>query len=239
MPTVGVIKPSTRPGRAEELVEILPREIELVHDGCNIADGTRAELEKSFSCFEEKVAKMGAINLDLVHPAGVPFLLLGYEGEQALVKKWERDYKCKIFTNGQSQVNATRAFGAKRIVAASYFADPDVNVGFGKYLTEAGFEVLNIAGYKVPFKDVPLLEPQVIRKFLDGLFLPHQGKVDAFYLIGPAWRATLGMIEELEADYGVPVIHHVPAQSWEIQRLLGFRQAFSGYGRLMREMPLC
>jgi len=107
------------------------------------------------------------------------------------------------------------------------FLNEEVNVGFAKYLTEAGFEVLNIAGYKVPFKDVPLLEAHVIRKFLDGLFLPHQGKVDAFYLIGPAWRATLGMIEELEEAYGVPVIHHVPAQSWEMQRLLGFRQPFS------------
>src|SRR5262249_18389028 len=85
MPRVGVIKPSTRRGRAEELVMMLPKAIELEHAGCRIASGTRQELEQSFADFETKVAEMAALNVDLIHPAGVPFLLLGYEGERALV----------------------------------------------------------------------------------------------------------------------------------------------------------
>src|SRR5436190_22416587 len=88
MPRVGVIKPGTRPGRAEELVMMLPKEIELEHAGCRIANGTRQELEQSFADFEMKVAEMAALKVDLIHPAGVPFLLLGYEGERALVSKW-------------------------------------------------------------------------------------------------------------------------------------------------------
>ena len=237
MPIVGVIKPSTRPGRAEELVAILPREIELEHAGCNIANGTRTELEQSFRDFETKVGEMAALGVDLIHPAGVPFLLLGYEGERALVSKWENEHKIPVFTNGMSQVNALNAYGAKRVVAASYFGASDVNKSFAKYLTEAGFEVLNIAGYEVPFQEVPKLPPGVIKEFLDRVYLPHQGEADAFYLIGPAWRATLGMLDQLEGEYGIPVIHHVPAQSWEIQKRLGFRQPFAGHGRLMREMP--
>lgn len=237
MPRVGVIKPSTRPGKAEELVAILPREIELVHGGAAIADGTREQLLELFGKFELEVARMAELKVDLIHPAGVPFLLLGYEGERALVGKWEKQHKIPIFTNGQSQVNACRAYGAKRVVAASYFADPEVTKGFAKYITEAGFEVLAIDGYKVPFSDVPKLPPDAIRPFLDLVFLPHKGEADAFYLIGPAWRATLGMLDELEEAYGIPVIHHVPAQSWEIQRRLGFKQPFEGHGRLMREMP--
>ena len=71
MPTVGVIKPSTRPGRAEELVAILPREIELEHAGCNIANGTRAELEQSFRDFEIKVAEMARM-ARVVGPSPVP-----------------------------------------------------------------------------------------------------------------------------------------------------------------------
>ena len=237
MPTVGVIKPSTRPGRAEELVAILPREIELEHAACNIANGTREELEQSFCDFETKVGEMAELKVDLIHPAGVPFLLLGYEGERVLVDKWEKQHKIPIFTNGQSQVNALKAYGAKRVVAASYFADPEVTKGFAKYINDAGFEVLNIAGYKGRFSDVPQLPPSVIREFLDRIYLPYKGKADAFYLIGPAWRARLGMLDELEEAYGIPVIHHVPAQSWEIQKRLGFRQPFEGHGRLMREMP--
>ncbi len=237
MPTVGVIKPSTRPGRAEELVMMLPKEIELAHAGCNIARGTREELEKSFADFEAKVAEMAALGVDLIHPAGVPFLLLGWDGERALVEKWENQHRIPIFTNGMSQVNALNAFVAKRIIAASYFQAADINVSFAKYLTEAGFEVLEIVGFDIDFREVPKLKAEVIRSFFDALYARHRRDADAFYLIGPAWRATLDMLGDLERDYGIPVIHHVPAQSWEIQKRLGFRQPVQGYGRLIGEMP--
>jgi maleate cis-trans isomerase len=235
MPRVGVIKPSTRPGRAEELVMMLPKAIELEHAGCRIASGTRQELEQSFADFETKVAEMAALNVDLIHPAGVPFLLLGYEGERALVSKWENMHKIPIFTNGMSQVNAVNAFGAKRIIAASYFP-AEINASFATYLTEAGFEVLEIIGFDVPFQDAPKVEAGTLRTFFDALHRRHPD-AEALYLIGPAWRATLGMLDELEGDYGIPVIHHVPAQSWEIQKRLGFHCPVQGYGRLIREMP--
>jgi maleate cis-trans isomerase len=235
MPRVGVIKPSTRPGRAEELVMMLPQEIELEHAGCRIANGTRQELEQSFADFETKVAEMAALKVDLIHPAGVPFLLLGYEGERALVSKWENVHKIPIFTNGMSQVNAVNAFGAKHVIAASYFP-AEINVSFAKYLAEAGFEVLEIIGFDVPFQDAPKVEAGTLRTFFDALHRRHQD-AEALYLIGPAWRATLGMLDELERDFGIPVIHHVPAQSWEIQKRLGFRRPVQGYGRLIREMP--
>jgi len=236
MPTVGVIKPSTRPGRAEELVMILPKEIELAHAGCRIARGTRAELEQSFADFEEKVAEMARLGVDLIHPAGVPFLLLGREGEQALVKKWEDAHNIPVFTNGMSQVNALNAFAAKRIIAASYFP-AEINVSFATYLTEAGFEVLEIVGFEVPFEDAPKVDAGTLRTFFDALHRRHHHDADALYLIGPAWRATLGMLDELERAYGIPVVHHVPAQSWEIQKRLNFRCPVHGYGRLVREMP--
>jgi maleate cis-trans isomerase len=235
MPRVGVIKPSNRPTRAEELVAILPKEIELEHAACNIAQGTREELEGSFGTFKRHVDHMAALKVDLIHTAGVPFLLLGYDDERRLIDGWEREHGIPIFTNGMSQVNATRAFGAKRIVAASYFTGLDDS--FSSYLTGAGFDVLAIEGFKVAFQEVPKLPAGTLRPFFDRLVLSVKGKAEALYLIGPAWRATLDMLDELEDAYGIPVIHHVPCQSWEIQRRLGFRQPFEGHGRLMREMP--
>ena len=236
MPKVGVIKPSTRPGRAEELVMMLPAEITLAHAGCRITRGTREELERSFADFEQKVAEMAALRVDLIHPAGVPFLLLGRDGERTLVSRWETEHGIPIFTNGMSQVNALNAFAAKRIIAASYFP-AEINASFGRYLAEAGFEVLEIAGFDVPFEDAPKADAAALRTFFDALHRRHRRDADALYLIGPAWRATLGMLDDLEGAYGIPAIHHVPAQSWEIQRRLGFRCPVQGYGRLIREMP--
>ena len=56
-------------------------------------------------------------------------------------------------------------------------------------------------------------------------------------MFGPAWR-TLDIVETLEHDLGVPVIHAVPAQCWDIQRHLGVRQPVKGFGRLIAEMPV-
>lgn len=87
----------------------------------------------------------------------------------------------------------------------------------------------------IDFDKVQTLSSTVIYAFVKALFLKHR-KVDAIYLLGPAWR-TLGIIETLEQDTGVPVVHHITAQSWEIQKRLHVRHPFDGYGRLMREMP--
>ena len=60
---------------------------------------------------------------------------------------------------------------------------------------------------------------------------------EALYMLGPAWR-TLDMVAPLEADLGMPVIHAVPTQCWDIQRHLNLRQPVQGFGRLIAEMPV-
>jgi maleate isomerase len=65
-------------------------------------------------------------------------------------------------------------------------------------------------------------------------FLKHPN-AEAIYLLGSGWR-VLPIIDMLEQDLGVPVIHPVPARCWEIQRRLSVRQPVPGYGRLLAEM---
>ena len=74
-----------------------------------------------------------------------------------------------------------------------------------------------------------------VYKFIRTMFLKHTD-VDAIYMLGSGWR-TLDIIEMMENDFGIPVIHHIPAQSWEIQKRLHVRQPLKGYGRLLAEMP--
>ena len=45
------------------------------------------------------------------------------------------------------------------------------------------------------------------------------------------------MIDKLECDLGVPVVHALPAQCWDIQRHLHVRIPVNGFGRLVAEMP--
>jgi maleate cis-trans isomerase len=65
-------------------------------------------------------------------------------------------------------------------------------------------------------------------------FLKHK-KAEAIYLLGTGWR-VMDVIDILEQDTGVPVVHPVPARCWEIQRRLSIHQPVKGYGRLLAEM---
>ena len=234
MPVVGIIKPSTRPGKAEELVAILPAHLEYRHANLNISQGGRDELEQALADYEPKIAEMVALGTDLVHTAGVPPLLLGYRGEREWVARLEAKFGRPVFTNGMSQVDALRAFGAKRIVGVSYFPG-EINRTFAAYLAEAGFEVLDMAGMDVAFQEVPRLPWEDVHRFIRDHVTPHRN-ADALYMLGPAWR-TLDKVEVMEKELGIPVIHHIPAQSWEIQRRLGLRQPVQGLGRLVAELP--
>ena len=233
---LGLIKPTDRPGSrtVDQLLRMLPPEVEVRQAHLDIRRGTHEELEQALQDYEARIADMAREGADLIHPAGVPPLLLGYEGEKRRVGEWERKYGKPIFTNGMSQVNALRALGAKRIVGASYFSG-EINRTFRAYLEEARFEVLEMEGMEVDFEHVMGLEPEAIRAFIGGLFRRHDA-VDAIYLLGSAWP-TLEMIESLEQEFRVPVVHHVPCQYREIQKRFGFRQPVQGCGRLVREMP--
>lgn len=233
---LGLIKPTDRAGSrtVANLIKMLPTEVKVVETNVNIRRGTREELEQALTDYEVKIAEVVAEGAELVHPAGVPPLLLGYEGERKLVAGWEQKFGRPVFTNGMSQVNALRAFDARRIIGISYFPG-QINHDFAHYLQGAGFDVLAMEGMQVEFERVLYMEKEVIRAFIRNLFDQHRG-IDAIYLLGSAWP-TLEMVESFESEFAVPVIHHVPCQCWEIQKRFGLHQPVTGYGRLMREMP--
>ena len=234
--TVGIIKPTLRPGSIEELARILPDGIGMALTHIDITTGTQTEFESVIPHYEERVARLAKAECDIIHPAGAPpFFLLGYEGEVKLLRQWEEKYGRPVFSNGTTQVNALNAFKAKSFVGASYFPDKEINKGFARYFQGAGFDVREMQGMEIAFDKVQTLSSREVYKFIRTMFLKHTD-VDAIYMLGSGWR-TLDIIEMMENDFGIPVIHHIPAQSWEIQKRLHVRQTLKGFGRLLAEMP--
>ena len=66
-------------------------------------------------------------------------------------------------------------------------------------------------------------------------FLKTKG-ADAIYMLGSGWR-TLGIIDLLEQDLQVPVVHPVTARVWEFQKWLNVREPRGGYGCMLRDLP--
>lgn len=232
---VGCVKPTMRPGSLEDLIRILPDGIGVIPLFLEIKEGTTDEFKRAVEPYEPMVAKLAELGCDLIHPEGAPpFMMIGYEAEARLLEKWEDAYKVPVFTSGTNHVRALKALKVKRFVGATYFTGP-INDVFAKYFVEAGFDVLGMEGMAAgSFSNVGQLAATEVYAHVKRAFLRHRD-AEAIYLLGSGWR-VLPVIDMLEQDLGVPVIHPVPARCWEIQHRLAIRQPVQGYGRLLAEM---
>ena len=88
----------------------------------------------------------------------------------------------------------------------------------------------------VPFDQVGRLSSHEVYAHAKAAFRRHT-RVDGLYMLGSGWR-VMDILELLEQDLDVPVVHPIPARVWAIQQLLLVRQRTSGFGRLLAELPL-
>ena len=231
---VGLVNPTMRPGPTEELIRLLPEGIGVIPLFLNIREGTRAEFKRIVARYEPPV-RLLAEDCDLIHLIGAPpFMVLGRDTETKLVARWQKKYRRPIFTVPQNHVAALKALKARSIVGATYFP-AKLNAIFAGYMRDAGFAVRGMDGIDVPFEKVQELPSKRIYDHIRRSFRKHGG-ANAIYMLGSGWR-TLDIIERLEQDLGVPVVHPVTARSWEIQKRLRVRKPVNGYGRLLEEMP--
>lgn len=233
--TVGVVKPTMRPGSLEEFIRLLPEGIGVIPTYINIREGTEAEFRSAIEAIEPKVAELAALKVDLIHPEGAPpFMVHGYEGERKIVAQWEQAHGVPIVTSGQTQVEALQTLDIQRFVGVTYFTGA-LNDVFTQYFRDASFDVLAMEGVDVPFAEVGRLSSREVYAHVKRVFLRCQG-AEGIYMLGSGWQ-VLDIIETLEQDLEVPVVHPVPARVWAVQRRLHVRQPMLGYGRLLEQMP--
>jgi len=232
---VGIIKPTMRPGGLEDMIRILPEGIGVLPLFLDIRRGDREEFREVMKNYDEKVAMLAEAGCDIIHPEGAPpFMVMGYEGEAKKIRGWERRHKAQVFTSGTNHIAALRALKVKRFVGASYFSG-DINNTFADYFRAAGLEPLAMEGIDVPFDRVQTLSSHQVYAFIKKAVLKH-GKAQGIYMLGSGWQ-VMDVIELLEQDLGIPVVHAITARSWEIQCRLHIREPRAGLGVLLREMP--
>lgn len=233
--TLGLIKPTHRPGSLEETIRLLPEGIGVVPVTVGFKKGTTQEFKDALTTIEDKVRELSALGVDLVGPGGAPPLMVhGYHAEQKLLSEWEEKYGRPVVSTGVTQVEAMRAIGANKILGVTYFQG-DINDLFAQYFTDAGFEVAAMEGLDVPFDQVQKLSSHEVYASAKEAYRRHSD-VDLLYLMGGGWR-ILDIIQILEDDLRLPVLHTVPARVWSTQTHFMVGQRRPGYGRLLAEMP--
>jgi maleate isomerase len=233
--TLGLVKPTRDPGSLEELVRMLPEGIGVIPTLLDVRTGTKKEFTEAFAAYEPQVRELAEQKVDVIHPGGTaPFMLLGYERERREVAAWEKKYKTPMFTAGQNHIRALRAMKVKRFVniSATTWDDSDL---VKSYFAGAGLTSLERAVFPVDFQRIGSASQQEVYAFIKKSFLA-QKRCDGIYIQGGQWR-VLDILEILEQDLGVPVVHAGVAKAWETMLRLHVRQPMKGYGALLAEMP--
>ena len=112
--TVGVVKPTMRPGSLEEFIRMMPEGIGIIPLFIGFQRGTADEFQQAMKAYEERVAQLAGYGVDLIHPEGAPpFMFQGVKGERRTIRAWERKYKVPMVTAGQTQIEALKALRGK------------------------------------------------------------------------------------------------------------------------------
>lgn len=231
---VGIIHPTLRPGSGETLIRILPEGIGVIGLHLKVREGSKEEFANAMDAYEAYVAELAEQKVDVIHPSGAPpFMLLGYNGQETLINSWEKKYKTPIFTSGQNHVRAMKALGIKRFIGASYSAIQNKIVL--DYMAQAGMEAVSMEPIDVPFEQASHISPEMVYSHIKKLVRNNPG-ADGIYIQGSAWRCEK-IVEVLEQDLQMPVVHATIARAWEIQKRLMIHQPVTGYGRLYAELP--
>ena len=231
---VGTVKPTKGSGSLEELIRMLPEGIGVLPLFNNVRKGTLQEFGSAIPLYEEKIAELAQDRVDLIHPAGTPpFMLLGYQREKDLIAKWEDIYQIPIFTSGSNQVRALKALGMEKFVGIGYdFEDTTI---VERYFTDAGFNVLGLERLPGRWEEIGRLSSHEIYRLIRQVHQRYPG-ADGVYVQGGKIR-MLDIVETLEQDLRVPVLHPGVATAWEIMLRLGVRAPRTGYGRLLSDLP--
>jgi maleate isomerase len=234
--TVGVVKPTYGSGSLVEFIRLLPEGVGVIPVYAAIKEHSERGYLEALESYNERVAELARIGVDLMHPEGAPpFMVRSYKGEQEIVRNWEEKYKVPIFTSGMTQAEALRALRIKRFVGCTYYRDPKLNELFTRYFTDAGFEVLAMEGMNSSPGEADNVSSQEIYTHLKRSFLKYPAAQGIYLLGSGAWRVV--DVIPIEEDLGVPVIHPVAARVWYVQKRLRVRQPLEGAGRLLAELP--
>lgn len=129
-------------------------------------------------------------------------------------------------------MGALKAVKARKITVATPYVDA-INEIERVYMTERGFEILNIEGLSIENdEDMVRVTPDYIFEFAKKVDRPES---EAIFISCGALR-SIDIIQALEAETGKPVITSNQAMMWDCLRLGGVLEKNEKYGRLLRDV---
>jgi maleate cis-trans isomerase len=235
---VGLITPS--PGHennAYEFYLIAPEGVTVCMTSLRVTGLTQAQYDAAMNRIEAAVAEMVSRRVDVMVQAGVPLTVTkGWDYHRTLAAQVAKLTAIPFATDIGACLDAMQCLGMRRVVMLTPFDDA-MHEQLARYVANAGIEVLAARSIRPPSAEeisrhydvstVPLAVPYQAAKAL----FRSTPNADGIWITG-ALMPSVGAIQPLEQDLGVPVVTSMQAMAWVGLKLAGVKAAITGYGRL-------
>jgi maleate cis-trans isomerase len=128
-------------------------------------------------------------------------------------------------------MEAFRDLSASRLAIVDPYP-PDLNAKLRGYLQDWGFEVVSLVSLGTSFTESSIASVGDIYRAAKRAV--NEAKNAGAVFIPCANFPVVDVVEDIETDFGLPVITNITSQLYVAFKAIGMREKIHGYGRLMR-----
>ncbi len=229
---IGKISPSRSDSFTYEFYKIAPEGIVLVLSGFTIFELVGNDIERAHQRIEESAKDLAKVGVDFIITGGTPiFTYKGKGSDQAVIERIKELTGIPSTTTITAEMSALEKLAMKRIVIASPFEEERYNL-LKDFLEQVGFNVLSIKGLGIRVaSEIAKVTSQEVYRFAKKVFM-EAPDADGIFIPCPRWP-TIGIIDKLEKDLGVPVVTSSTAMIWKAFDHLKIKEPVLGYGQLL------
>jgi maleate cis-trans isomerase len=229
---VGLLLPSSNTSQEPEFTRIMPDGVTLHVARLPLRTVEPSSTAKIVEDIESESQKLADADVHaIVLAATAPSSRNGPGYDQTLIKRIETASGRKATTASTALVQALEVLDARRLVIAAPWSDA-VNATTAAFIEASGFTVLaHRAMGHVSNLEIGRLAEQTAYELGQAIDRPDAGAV---MLACGNWL-TMGIVDQLEATLGKPVLTTNQVSLWAVLRLAGYHAPVFGWGRLLRE----
>ncbi|MFC1815066.1 hypothetical protein ACFL0M_03795 [Thermodesulfobacteriota bacterium] len=216
-----------------EFYLMAPQGVQLILTSLGVGGMSQKNYDRAIANFETPVKRLVARKPDAIIQAGIPPLVThGWGIEDELRARVAKITSTPYISDAAGCIKAMQALNMKQIVVVSAFSDELVEL-IRSYLKHAEIEVLGHFCVRKTnsSEESGSLPLEVVYRAARSIYLQHAKHVDGIW-ITQASVPSVGIINDLETDLGVPVVTSAQALMWAGLRLAGVHTPVTSFGRL-------
>ena len=220
---------------AYEFYRLAPPGLMLVLIPVGLAEFSRQDVERVFAPLDTYLDMLRERDVNLVMQNGVPLpLLIGLDAHDRMIAHMAKYSGVPATSTVLSVGRAARQLGLKQVALVNKWSD-EMNRTLGEFLAREGVAVCGVANKSlVPAEFVKINaadQMQLAYELGRRAFLENPG-CDGVYVGGGTWLAE-PVSEQLEQEFGRPVICNQAAMIRDILHILGDWKPIPGHSRVL------